>query len=98
RLEMIPVEEPRQRIGHRAVLEHLEDLMFDDRGSDQVAANIEQVIERRDRQADIALEPGAELVLMRGDRRGTLRRFALIEPRMRQHARSEEHTSELQSR
>src|SRR5436309_15484372 len=60
--------------------------MFDDRGSDQVAADIEQVIERRDRQADIALEPGAELALMRGDRRGTLRRFALIEPRMRQHA------------
>src|SRR5947208_3489918 len=86
RFEVIPVEEPGQRIGHRAVLENLEDLMLDDRGSDQVAADIEQVIERRDRQADIAPEPGAELMLMRGDRRGTLRRLALIEPRMRHQA------------
>src|SRR3989440_568990 len=83
---MIPVEEPRQRIGHRAVLQHLEDLMFDDGGSDQVAADIEQVIERRDRQADVPSQPGAELTLMRGDRRGTLCRFGLIEPGMWQQA------------
>ena len=60
--------------------------MFDDRGSDQVAADIEQVIERRDRQADVPSQPGAELTLMRGDRRGTLCRFGLIEPGMWQQA------------
>ena len=64
------------------MLENLENLMLDDRRSDQVPADIEQVIERRDRQADIAPEPGAELALMRGDRHGTVRRFALIELRM----------------
>src|SRR3989475_10291212 len=40
----------------------------------------------RDRQSVIAYGPVAELDQMRCDRRGTLRRFALIEPRMRQHA------------
>src|SRR5438105_14351820 len=60
--------------------------MFDDGGSDQVAADIEQVIERRDRQADVPPQPGAELTLMRGDRRGTLCGFGLIEPGMWQQA------------
>src|SRR5205807_5997092 len=66
--------------------EHLEDLVFDDRGSDQVAADIEQVIEGRDRQAYVPPQPGAEITLMRRDRRGTLRRFALIKPGMGQQA------------
>src|SRR5438270_13112611 len=60
--------------------------MFDNRGSDQVAADIEQIIERRDRQADVPPQPGAELTLMRGDRRDALRRFGLIEPGMGQQA------------
>src|SRR2546422_9490032 len=56
--------------------------VFDDRGISQIAADIQQVVERRDRGADIPADARVEFAAVCGDRRQALRGFSVAELRM----------------